>query len=127
MPELASFHHVKLPVSNLQASREWFEQVLGLKVSIEFVEGGELRGIALADEAGTVLLALRLEPERAQALAGFDILALRVPTRDGVQAWVRHLDSQNQQHGGVVTGHNGGAVLVGLHTPDGHEIRLYAD
>ncbi len=28
---------------------------------------------------------------------------------------------------GVVTGHRGGAVLVGLHDPDGIEIRLYAD
>jgi hypothetical protein len=29
--------------------------------------------------------------------------------------------------GGVVTGHKGGSVLVGLHDPDGIEIRLYAD
>ena len=27
----------------------------------------------------------------------------------------------------VVEGHRGGAVLVGLHDPDGIEIRLYAD
>jgi hypothetical protein len=37
-----------------------------------------------------------------------------------VQACVRHLDSIGQQHGGVVTGHRGGAVLVGLHDPDGN-------
>ncbi len=64
---------------------------------------------------------------RAAALSGFDPVALAVPTRDDVQAWVRHLDSIEQPHGGVVTGHRGGAVLVGLHDPDGIEIRLYAD
>jgi hypothetical protein len=30
------------------------------------------------------------------------------------------LDSIGQQHGGVVTGHRGGAVLFGLHDPDGN-------
>ena len=127
MPDLASFHHVKLPVSDLQESREWFERVLGLEVEIEFVEAGELRGLALVDRTGTVRLALRLDAQRAQALSGFDLLALGVPTREEVQAWVEHLNSGGQRHGGVVTGHNGGSVLIGLHTPDGYEIRLYAD
>jgi len=127
MPELRSFHHVKLPVSDLQASRSWFEQTLGLKVQIEFTEEDELRGLALTDETGTVGLALRLDPERARALAGFDPIALGVPTRDEVRQWANHLDSLGEEYGGVVTGHGGGAVLVGLRDPDGHEIRLYAD
>jgi hypothetical protein len=32
-----------------------------------------------------------------------------------------------QPHGGIITGHNGGSVLVGLHDPDCIEIRLYAE
>lgn len=31
------------------------------------------------------------------------------------------------EHGGLVQGHPGGAVLVGLHHPGGIEIRLYAN
>ena len=54
-------------------------------------------------------------------------MALAVPTRNDVRAWVEHLDTAGQRHGGVVTGHHGAAVLVGLHDPDGIEIRLYAD
>ncbi len=127
MSSFAHFHHVKLPVSDLQASRGWYQSVLGFQVEIEFAENGELRGLALADPDHALSLALRLDPERAAALSGFDPVALAVPTRDDVQAWVEHLDSIGQQPGGVVTSHRGGAVLVGLHDPDGIEIRLYAD
>jgi catechol-2,3-dioxygenase len=72
-------------------------------------------------------LALRLDPVRAKALAGFDPVALEVPERADVEAWRHRLDDLGQPHGGIVTGHKGGSVLVGLHDPDGIEIRLYAD
>lgn len=101
--------------------------MLGLTVEIEFEEDGVVRGLALSDPGRTIHLALRHDPARAAALAGFDPLALRVPSREGVQTWRARLDELGQPHGGVVTGHKGGSVLVGLHDPDGLEIRLYAD
>lgn len=127
MPDLSGVHHVKLPVSDLERSRHWYTSILGLRVEIEFTEEGVVRGLALADPAGSLHLALRHDPARAAALAGFDLVALAVPTRDAVQSWRRHLDNLHHPHGGVVTGHHGGAVLIGLHDPDGIEIRLYAD
>ncbi|GAA3221742.1 VOC family protein [Dactylosporangium siamense] len=127
MSELSGFHHVKLPVADLDRSRAWYGEVLGLHVEIEFIEDGVLRGLALADPTGSLRLALRLDPERSAALAGFDPVALAVPSRAAVQAWQHRLDELGQAHGGVVTGHNGGSVLIGLHDPDGIEIRLYAD
>ena len=127
MPELATIHHVKIPVSDVRASTEWYLRVLGLEVAIEFTEDGELRGVALKAPNGTASIALRHDPERAAALSGFDLVALGVPTRDGVHAWADHLAAIEEKHGGIVTGHRGGAVLVGLHDPDGIELRLYAD
>lgn len=127
MPDLSGFHHVKLPVADLERSRRWYAAVLGLQVTIEFEEDGVVRGVALADPSGSVRLALRHDPARAATLAGFDPIALAVPTRDDVQAWAHRLDEMSQPHGGIVTGHRGGAVLIGLHDPDGIEIRLYAD
>lgn len=127
MPELSGFHHVKLPVADLARSRRWYTSVLGLHVEIEFAEAGVVKGLALADAAGSLGLALREDPVRAAAVAGFDLVALRVPTREAVQTWKQRLDELGQPHGGVVTGHKGGSVLVGLHDPDGIEIRLYAD
>ena len=126
MPELAPIHHIKIPVSDVRVSTQWYLRVLGLEVAIEFTEDGELRGVALKTTDGRTPIALRHDPERAAALAGFDLVALGVPTRAGVQAWVEHLAAIDQKHGGIVTGHNGGAILIGLHDPDGIEIRLYA-
>jgi catechol 2,3-dioxygenase-like lactoylglutathione lyase family enzyme len=127
MPDLQGFHHVKLPVTDVVRSREWYERVLGFEVEIEFVEDGVVRGLALAAPGGGVHLALRHDPARASALAGFDPIALAVATPEEVAAWRRRLDDLGQVHGGIVSGHGGGSVLVGLHDPDGIEIRLYAD
>jgi len=127
MGTLQGLHHVKLPVSDVAHSRDWYERVLGFTVVIEFVEDGVVMGLVLRDPSGTVQLALRHDPSRAVAMAGFDPIALAVPTRAGVQQWRQQFDDLGQAHGGIVSGHGGGAVLVGLHDPDGIEIRLYAD
>jgi catechol 2,3-dioxygenase-like lactoylglutathione lyase family enzyme len=127
MGALSGFHHVKLPVSDVPTSRDWYVRVLGLEVDIEFVDDGVVAGVALVDPDRTLSIALRHDPARAAALAGFDALALGVPTRDGVAAWRVRLDELGVPHGGLITGHRGGSVLVGLHDPDGVELRLYAD
>jgi catechol 2,3-dioxygenase-like lactoylglutathione lyase family enzyme len=121
---LSGFHHVKLPVSDIHRSLGWYERVLGLRVQLEFAEEGVLKGVALADPGETVALALRHDPERAAGIAGFDPVALCVPGPDALQAWQRRLEDLGEPHGGIVTGHVG-SVLVGLHDPDGIEIRLY--
>jgi catechol 2,3-dioxygenase-like lactoylglutathione lyase family enzyme len=127
MSALSGFHHVKLPVSDVARSRDWYLRVLGLRVVIEFVEDEVLMGVALVDTAESLSIALRHDPVRAAALSGFDAMALLVPARADVKQWCARLDDLDEPHGGVVTGHNGGSVLVGLHDPDGIEIRLYAD
>jgi catechol 2,3-dioxygenase-like lactoylglutathione lyase family enzyme len=121
---LNGFHHVKLPVSDVERSRAWYTQVLDLRTEIEFVEDGELMGVALLDADNTLDLAIRRDPERAAALAGFDPVALCVPTEEALKAWLQRFDDLGESHGGVVTGHVG-RVIVGLHDPDGIEIRLY--
>jgi catechol 2,3-dioxygenase-like lactoylglutathione lyase family enzyme len=121
---LAGFHHVKLPVSDVTRSRDWYARVLDLHTVLEFVEEGILMGVALDDPAGTASVALRHDPARAAAMAGFDPIALLVPTRDELSAWEQRLNDLREPHGGIITGH-AGWVIVGLHDPDGIEIRLY--
>ncbi|MEV1202460.1 VOC family protein [Microbispora rosea] len=121
---LNGFHHVKLPVTDVERSRDWYERVLGLRVFIEFVEDGTLMGVALRDASDVVDVALRKDPVRAAAMAGFDPMALCVPTLRDLKAWQQRLDDLSEPHGGIVTGHVG-QVLVGLHDPDGIEIRFY--
>ena len=102
------FHHVKLPVADLARSRDWYARVLGLQTRIEFTENGVLMGVAMRDPGGTIGLALRHDPARAAAL----------------DAWLQRLEDLGEPHGGIITGH-AGRVLVGLHDPDGIEVRLY--
>lgn len=125
---ITGFHHVKLPVSDVARSREWYERVLGLTVDIEFEEEGVVRGVALGlpDGSGGGL-ALREDPDHASGLAGFDPVALLVPEREQVEQWRARLDELGVPHDGIVTGHHGGKVLVGVRDPDDLEIRLYAD
>ena len=120
-------HHIKLPVSDLALSRAWYEQTLGFRVTIEFTEDDEVKGVSLAREGCQPQIALRWDPNRARALAGFDAVALLVSSRDDIHTWAAALHEAGQSHGGVIAGHRGGAVLVGLHDPDGIEIRLYAE
>jgi catechol 2,3-dioxygenase-like lactoylglutathione lyase family enzyme len=124
---LSGFHHVKLPVNEVARSRDWYTGVLGFTTDIEFVEDGVLMGVGLAHAGMAGGIVLRHDPDRAKALSGFDAVALLVPTREAVHAWKARLDEAGEPHGGIVTGHRGGAVLVGLRDPDGIEIRLYAD
>ena len=124
---ISGIHHLKLPVTDVARSRAWYENVLGFEVLIEFVEDGQVVGVALRRDGCGPHIALRHDPERARALSGFDAVALLAPTRDEVHAWKAALDEAGEPHAGLVTGHHGGTVLVGLHDPDGIEVRLYAD
>lgn len=70
MSALAGFHHVKLPMSNVERSRAWYQLVLDLVPHIDFVEGGVLMGVAMRSADGGLVLALRRDSVRAAALAG---------------------------------------------------------
>jgi catechol 2,3-dioxygenase-like lactoylglutathione lyase family enzyme len=123
---IAGIHHIKLPVSDVARSRAWYQRVLGFETEIEFVEDGQIQGVAIRRDGCQPQIALRQDPDRARALSGFDTVALLVPTREDVQRWSAALGDLGEAHE-VVQGHRGGAVIVGLHDPDGIEIRLYAD
>jgi catechol 2,3-dioxygenase-like lactoylglutathione lyase family enzyme len=124
MAALQGFHHVKLPVTDVARTRGWYERVLGFSQQIEFVEDGVLMGVAMWDPSHTVQLGFRYDPDRAKALAGFDPIAIGVPTSADLEEWRDQLTAAGERHDGIIEGH-AGSVLVGLHDPDGIEIRMY--
>ena len=91
-PVLAGIHHLKLPVSDLARSLEWYRSRLGYQVQVEFVEQGTLMGCGLAHPAGGPDLGLRLDPDRARAAAGFDYFAIGVPDKATIDRLARRLD-----------------------------------
>ena len=124
VPELDGIHHVKLPVRDLARSREWYESRLGYRTAIEFIEQGELKGLSMRHPNGGPELALRLDPDRAAAAAGFDYFAIGVPSKEAIEDLAARLSALGESHAGVHFA-TIGWILPDLHDPDGHEVRFY--
>lgn len=124
VPALAGVHHLKLPVRDLERSREWYHSRLGYVTEIDFVESDVLMGIGLRHPNGGPRLALRLDPERAAAAAGFDYFSIGVPDKNSIEALAERLTGLGEQHAGVHFA-SIGWILPMLHDPDGHEVRFY--
>jgi catechol 2,3-dioxygenase-like lactoylglutathione lyase family enzyme len=91
VPVLAGVHHLKLPVTDLARSATWYETRIGYRVAGEFVEQGTLMGYLMVHPAGGPDLALRLNPDRARAVAGFDFFAIGAPDRAALDALAARL------------------------------------
>jgi catechol 2,3-dioxygenase-like lactoylglutathione lyase family enzyme len=123
-PALAGVHHLKLPVTDLARSAQWYGSRLGYRTAVEFTEQGTLMGIGLAHPAGGPDLALRLDPDRARAAAGFDYFAIGVPDKAAMDQLAARLTALGEPHAGVHWA-SVGWILPMLHDPDGHEVRFY--
>src|SRR5258708_27013077 len=123
-PALAGLHHLKLPVTDLARSREWYRSRLGYQVQVEFVEQDQLMGYALSHPNGGPRLGLRLDPGRARAAAGFDYFSIGVPDKEAIEQLATRPTALGEQHPG---GHSAriGWVLPDIHHPDGHVVRLH--
>jgi catechol 2,3-dioxygenase-like lactoylglutathione lyase family enzyme len=126
VPRLAGVHHLKLPVTDLQRSLDWYQTRLGYEVELEFVERGKLMGYALRHPNGGPMLGLRLDPERAAAAAGFDYFSIGVPDKPAIEELAERLTGLGESHAGVHFA-TIGWILPHLHDPDGHEVRFYTN
>jgi catechol 2,3-dioxygenase-like lactoylglutathione lyase family enzyme len=124
VPRLAGVHHLKLPVRDLDRSQRWYESRLGYEKHVEFAENGKTMGIGMQHPAGGPDLALRLDPDRAAAAAGFDYFAIGVPDKPAIEGLAERLTEMGESHAGVHFA-TIGWILPDLHDPDGHEVRFY--
>lgn len=121
--EISGLHHVKLPVTDVARSRDWYTTVFGFTLRTEFREDdGRLAGVALEHSTGLVL-ALRADPERAAALAGFDAMCLAVGTSADLDLLLERLDAMGVAHSTPTDGFRGTAVDIP--DPDGLLARVH--
>ncbi|MFB6437797.1 VOC family protein [Streptomyces sp. NPDC056411] len=80
--------------------------------------------MVLSHPTGGPDLALRLDPGRAEAAAGFDYFAIAVPDSAAIEALAARMEVLGEPHGGVWCGLRGWLLPL-LHDPDGHEVRVY--
>jgi catechol 2,3-dioxygenase-like lactoylglutathione lyase family enzyme len=121
--EVSGLHHVKLPVTDVERSREWYRRAFDFTCEVEFHEEERLCGVGLRHPASELRLALRRDAHRAAALAGFDTVCLAVGTRVDLDELLARLYTRGVDHGQPVVGHRGTAVDVP--DPDGHLVRLH--
>ena len=125
-PVLSGIHHVKIPVTDLNRSIDWYGRVFGFAVTMEFPEAdGVVRGVA-----GTVpglsdtQLTLRVNPEAAHGCAGFDPVSFAVDGHADIEAWAAHLDSLGIGHSPVIEASVG--WLLVFDDPDGISLHVYS-
>jgi catechol 2,3-dioxygenase-like lactoylglutathione lyase family enzyme len=122
---VVGLHHAKLPVDDLASARDWFESLLGLEPQLEFADDdGTVRGVAY-HPIGGLRIALREDPPRAAALAGFDPLALAVATRADLDIVSAHLDECGIEHGPVIRATLG--WLLAADGPGNLQVRFYTE
>ena len=115
---------VKIPVSDLAASRPWYAAVFGLREEMEWPDDdGVVRGVGFSG-LGQVILALRQDPAAAAATDRFGFLNVRVPAEAHLGDCAAHLDALGIPHTPIMSAAQG--RLIGFHDPDGHELSFYA-
>ena len=117
-PGILGLHHIRLPVSNVLVSRDWYAQNLGF-LPILLEEDEEVTGAVLAHPCG-VVIGLHAAPEQARALRGFAIVGVVV---EDVGEWASHLDALGIAHSDLDDAHLGSCLEVA--DPDGIVLELH--
>ena len=127
-PTLTGVHHVKFPVTDIEATAAFFEKALGAKRVKRFNhkdEKGELFAAMMHFPGCDFPVELRHAPKAAKAVAGYDPVTFGISDKSQLDLWAAQLDSAGVKHSGVVTGYIG--HLIDFETPDGLAIRFYTN
>jgi hypothetical protein len=116
---------IKLPVTDLSVSVPWYSRLFGLRLWVEIVEDGILRGAGLIDPQGRFNISLRDRSVCASQpdLAGFDVVAFLPSSRSVLDDLVARCGRLGIKHGGIVE--TPGGPRLDIADPDGTVLRFY--
>lgn len=129
MPSIATFDHVSLSVTDLDASIAWYRDVLGFTVAGSFDRPAFSRA-RLHHPEGDVTLSLtchhggpgdRFDEHRT----GLDHVAFRSAGDEGILAWKRHFEDLGVAHSDVREVGEAGGIIT-LRDPDGVQVEVVA-
>lgn len=127
-PRLHGLHHVKLPVTNLDASLAWYQRVFDARHLAQFDhfgDGGVRFAVILALPGLDVPIELRWAPNAAAATAGYDPITFAADDLEHLNQWIDHLDALRIDHSPIMPA-QGGDLLV-FRSPDGLHLRLLTE
>jgi catechol 2,3-dioxygenase-like lactoylglutathione lyase family enzyme len=116
---------VKLPVTDLARSVDWYRRLLGLRLWVEIVEDGVLRGAGLIDPQQRFNIALRDRSVCASQpdLDGFDVVAFLPSSRTVLEDLAERCDRLGVARSEIQDGPEGSRLDVP--DPDGTVLRFY--
>ncbi|WP_405164795.1 antibiotic biosynthesis monooxygenase [Nocardia sp. NBC_01499] len=126
LPAPHGIHHIKLPVTDLARSTDWYSAVLGARRIAELDHrrrDGTLFAVILEVPGLPGRLELRLDPATATALNGYDFLTLALADRAGLDTMITALDALGIDHSPPVVALAGWLLVVP--DPDGLWLRFY--
>lgn len=117
----AYVEHVTIKVSDLEASLQFYTDVVGLKVLYK-----DINHVALTADGKTALLTLHeLEhPEQKLRTTGLYHFALLLPDRSSLASFLLHISGQNVALG---AGDHHVSEALYFNDPDGNGIEVYSD
>ena len=121
-PVVVGLHHVRLPVSDVWRSRDWYSATFDFEPCLSLEEEDRVVGVIVMHRSG-LTLGLHHAPALARALHGFCSVALSIGAVDDLHDWCRHLDTLGVQHTAPAEGHLGWYAEVP--DPDGLVIELH--
>lgn len=131
-------HHLRLTVTNLERSRQFYTELLGFEVAVESPPPGDpsaaetfkilFGGIVMA--RGNLLMGLRpvappgdrFDPDRV----GLDHLSFSVASHDDLEQAMRLLDERGVPHGEITCLPSFGIDVLPFADPDGVQLELTA-
>jgi len=121
-PAVVGLHHLRLPVSDVMRSRDWYSATFDFEPRLSLEEEDRVVGVVLIHPSG-LTLGLHHAPELARSLHGFCSVALSVGDSDDLDHWCARLDTLGTKHTSPAEGHLGWHVEVP--DPDGLIIQLH--
>jgi catechol 2,3-dioxygenase-like lactoylglutathione lyase family enzyme len=131
-------HHLRLTVTDLQRSREFYTGLLGFQVAVESPPPGDpaaaetfkilFGGVVMV--RGSLIMGLRpmapgtdrFDPDRA----GLDHLSFTVPARADLEQAIRAFDEHGVTHGEITRLPSFGIDVLPFEDPDGIQLELTA-
>ena len=119
---VVGLHHLRLPVSDVMRSRDWYSALFDFEPCLSLEEEDRVVGVVVIHPSG-LTLGLHYAPALARALHGFCSVALSVGAVDDLDHWCTRLDILEVEHTAPAEGHLGWYVEVP--DPDGLIIQLH--
>jgi glyoxylase I family protein len=129
VPDFPPLGHVAVTVRSADASRPWYEALIGSAPVLD-EDTGPFRHVVWAFPGGS-LFGIHEHPGKTESSeefsefrVGLDHLSFHCATRADLQTWAEHLDTLGYARGDIVDAHYGSGLS--FRDPDGNALEFFA-